>query len=920
MTNTRMRPLRRGLPHLALWSLLLAGPAGAAAQSGDAGPQAPPAESNIVEPELLGSPEARFPEAAFNAGIQADVIVQIDIGEDGKVSNPVPLEVAYYRYDAEGNLVEETGDVSLDPHGFIASANEAVRRYEFKPALLRDAEHPDGVPIPVRVTWKVGFVISEQEIQRQLTEADAARRAEQSATDPSAPVNFSGRVLERGVRDPQLGFRVRVRQTAPDSGLTAEAVTDAQGRFEFPGLAAGSWEVVVDEPGFRRFATVEEVTSTTLTDATFYIERATTGFVTRTTGEPPPKEVTRRILTVREVQRIPGNNNDAIKVVQNLPGVARSAFNGGQVIVRGSAPEDTGFFVDGMQLLQIYHFGGLRSVFPSELLSSVNFYPGAFSVQYGRATGGVIDVKTKSDRLDRYRGFLDTSFIDTGLYLEGPLGEKVDFQLGARRSYIDFILEPIAEQADLSFRTAPRYYDWQARVRYYPNERHTASLFVYGSDDLLDFVLPNEEDLPPDLRGGLRTFSNFQGAIARLDSRFEHNLSNSFQFQFQPQQQGFSLGEGFYFDLDVNFWNIRNTLEWAPSDNFALRLGTDPKLFTGDIRVRLPRPPKEGETPVDIEAAEPIVATESFDPAIYTAYLEADYKPTERLQLIPGARWEYYTRVARAALDGRIAARYRLTDDLVVKAAFGMHHQSPAPDESSTSFGNPNLRLESALHYVAGGEYALTPYLSVNVEGFYKTLDDLVTRTDAVRTAADGTERPLIYDNAAEGRVYGAEVFLRHQLANNFFGWLAYTVSRSERKDRPGEPWRLFDFDQTHILTVVGSYDLPRNWSVGLRWRYVTGSPDTPIETAVFDVDADAYVRVAPSTANESRNPDFHQLDVRVDKRWIYDTWTLNFYLDLQNAYNRANQEGINYQYDYEKSFPVSGIPIFPSFGLRGEF
>ena len=872
--------------------------------------QAPaPASEELVEPELLSSVEAAFPPAAFAAGLQADVILQIDISETGAVTNPIPVEAAYYGYDDKGNLVEETADIAADKHGFISSALAAVTQYKFKPAILKDAKRPEGVAIPVQVTWKVGFVISEQEIQRQLTEKEA-QRDQAVASDPTAPINFQGQLLVRGVRDPLFGVKIKLRQTAPDSGLALEVTTDAEGRFAVPGLKSGTWEIKVDEPGFRLYTTTEQVEAAQLTEATLYIERTREGLVTRTTGEPPPKEVTRRILTVREIQRIPGNNNDAIKVVQNLPGVARAAFGGGQVIVRGSAPEDTAFFVDGMQLLAIYHFGGLRSVFPSEFLSSVNLYPGAFSSQYGRVTGGVIDVRTKTEKLDRLRGHFDVNFIDSSFYLEGPIGKDLDFQVGARRSYIDFLLEPLSETLGLSFTTAPRYYDWQGKVRWYADPNHTASLFIYGSDDLLDFVNEDQRDIPPDLRGGIKISTAFQGAIARLDSKLAPNVTNQFQFQYQPQQQGFSLGQGLYFNLNVDFFSIRDTVEWKASDTLTLRGGTDPKYFSGDIKLKLPRPPKEGETPVGLGNSEIFEITESFDPAIYNLYTEAEWQPVDRLLLIPGLRYEYYNRVERAAADPRLAARYNLTDELVVKAAYGRHHISPTPDETSTSLGNPTLNLEQADHYVLGAEYAFTPYLSFTAEAFFKDLDNLVTRSNG----------PLIYDNAAEGRIYGGEFFLRHQLANNFFGWVAYTISQSERKDRPGEDWRLFDFDQTHILNLIASYDLPSNWSIGARYRYVTGSPNTEIIAGVFDSDSNDYVRVEETTVNASRNKAFQQLDVRVDKRWVFDTWTLNTYLDLQNAINYENQEGVNYQYDFEDSLPATGIPIFPSIGIRGEF
>jgi hypothetical protein len=148
---------------------------------------------------------------------------------------------------------------------------------------------------------------------------------------------------------------------------------------------------------------------------------------------------------------------------------------------------------------------------------------------------------------------------------------------------------------------------------------------------------------------------------------------------------------------------------------------------------------------------------------------------------------------------------------------------------------------------------------------------------------------------------------------------VAYTVSRSERQDREGQPYRLFDFDQTHVLTVVTSFVLPLEFQIGARFRYATGNPDTPVTGAVFDTDVGTYVQIA-GEQNTSRIGDFHQLDIRLDKVWTFEDWILTTYVEVQNVYNRANPEGVDYNYDYTESRPVSGLPIIPGFGIKGEF
>jgi hypothetical protein len=179
--------------------------------------------------------------------------------------------------------------------------------------------------------------------------------------------------------------------------------------------------------------------------------------------------------------------------------------------------------------------------------------------------------------------------------------------------------------------------------------------------------------------------------------------------------------------------------------------------------------------------------------------------------------------------------------------------------------------------------------------------------------------QPLRYDNNGVGRAYGLELVARHDFAHNFTGWLAYTLSRSERRDSNRAGYRLFDFDQTHILTVLGTYLLPRNWQIGTRFRYVTGNPATPVVGAVFDAGRDQYDAVY-GAVNSGRTGSFNQLDVRFDKRWVYQSWMLDIYLDIQNVYNRANPEGQSYNYNFRKSQVQQGLPILPILGVRADF
>ncbi len=897
--------------------------AGAAAQDEAADPPStPPAATDAVPegltpPQLIEQVDAEYPPAAFEDDVEADVVVQLEIDATGAVVSVTPQELVYYTYDASGAAIEDPRALDDDPYGFVPNAVAAAQAYRFEPAIFVDEASPEGRPVPVQLAWRVGFVIDVEEV---TTPVEVAETGDDVRIDPEGPVNFTGRLLERGTRRPLVGFVVALRgPDALDEPLETSTVTDADGGFSFAGLPGGEWTVVIDEVDYFRAESREALSASELTDVTYFIERNSYGeYVSTTTAERPRREVTRRTLEVTEIQRIPGNNNDAIRVVQNLPGVARASFGGGDVIIRGSAPEDTGFYLDGMPIPAVYHFGGLRAVFPSEILGEIEFLPGGFGAEYGGVTGGIVNVTTSDDGPERVSGHVDVNLIDTGVFLETPLGDNVFLQVGGRRSYIDAVLKPIAPAIGLDFATAPRYYDGQARVVAELADRHTLSLIVYGSDDLLDLVLEDESDLDPNQRGGIRTRLSFYGAQVGLRSRLADDLTNDLRIQAYRAAFGFSLGTELFFDLNTTEYSFRDTLTWEPSDRFTLRYGLDIDVQPFDIAVSLPRPPKEGEEPGSFGAADIITTDESgnwYEPA---QWVELDIRPTERLQLVPGLRQGWYRQVEQWEVDPRLMVRYGITDAATIKAAVGRYHQPPVNEELSEEFGNPALGLERAWHYVVGTEYQFTDTISLGVDLFYKQLGELVSRSDDV-VERGGEVVPEVYDNGGVGRVYGAELLLRHEPSERFFGWIAYTLSRSERRDSGSSEYRLFDFDQTHILTLLGSYNLPKNWSIGARFRLVSGNPTTPIVGSVYDADADQYIRVT-GEANSVRQLPFHQLDVRVDKRWIYDRWTLNAYLDLQNVYNRMNPEGVTYSYDFSEEAIITGLPLLPSFGIRAEF
>ena len=171
----------------------------------------------------------------------------------------------------------------------------------------------------------------------------------------------------------------------------------------------------------------------------------------------------------------------------------------------------------------------------------------------------------------------------------------------------------------------------------------------------------------------------------------------------------------------------------------------------------------------------------------------------------------------------------------------------------------------------------------------------------------------LVQDGS--GRSYGAQLLVRAAPWRGLSGWLSYTGGRSERRDHPGSPWRLFDYDQTHILTLVAEYAF-RHWSFGTRLRWATGFPRTPVEGGYFDARDNRYDPLF-GAQNSIRIPDFVQLDVRAEYAFVWSRATLRLYLDVQNVTDRRNAEELVYSADYTSRGAITGLPTLAVLGVR---
>jgi hypothetical protein len=307
--------------------------------------------------------------------------------------------------------------------------------------------------------------------------------------------------------------------------------------------------------------------------------------------------------------------------------------------------------------------------------------------------------------------------------------------------------------------------------------------------------------------------------------------------------------------------------------------------------------------------------------------------PTARWRIVPAVRVDFAQDSGHTDVSPRINARYDLiaADPVsgrrrtTLKGGVGVFRQPPQFQETDPVFGTPGLESNNAMHYTLGAEQELTQQVELSVEGYYKDLGEgpLGIGSDLV-VSAQLPNGGFGYVNEGVGSVIGLETLLKYKPDERFFGWIAYSVGRSVRRDHPRAPEYLFQYDQTHNLVVLGSYRLGRGWEFGGRFRLVSGSLYTPVLgppalPSVYAADAGSYTPLQNKPFSR-RLPVFHALDLRLDKRWQFQDWRLSTYLDVQNVYNYQAVEGVVYNYNFSQQTYQTGLPIIPSIGIRGEF
>ncbi len=699
------------------------------------------------------------------------------------------------------------------------------------------------------------------------------------------------------------------------------AVTDIDGKYAIEGIEPGLYNVQATFVGYKTKTIFEvEIFTSRPTVLDIRLEAGATNLeaveiTTEVFERNAESPVSLQQIGTNEIQRNPGGNRDISRALQILPGVASSLSFRNDIIIRGGAPNENRFFLDGVEVPVINHFatqgssGGPVGIINVNFIQNVDFYSGAFPANRGNALSSVLEFTQKDGNTEGLKGNFTLSATDVGLTLDGPLSEKTTFIASARRSYLQFLFGVLG----LPF--LPTYNDAQFKVKHRFNEKNEITFIGLGALDQFELNESAAQDAETEeerqeinyILGNLpvnnqwnytvganykhfsgKSFQNIVLSRSHLNNRaekYEQNverpenlilnyeseeIENKFRFEHTQRTNGWRLNAGINLE-DVTYFN--STFN---------RISVDTSVSVVDF------------------SSEINFQRFGFFGSINRSFLE------ERLLLSFGLRsdWNNWGESMSNPIDQlspRFSLSYSITPELSFQANVGRYYQLPPytvmgfrNNEGDLVNKENGVTYIQSDHYVAGFQYVFPSNTKISVEGFFKDYAGYpFTTLDSINLANLGADFGVIGNepvvSIGEGRSYGLEFLVQRKLFNGLFGIAALTLVRSEFTDKNGD-YVPSAWDNQFILSLTAGKKFAKNWEVGTRIQVLGGPPFTPVDAEtsslipVWNVNNRGILD--NNRLNEERAPVSYQVDFRIDKKYFFDKWSLNVYFDVENITN----------------------------------
>jgi hypothetical protein len=735
-----------------------------------------------------------------------------------------------------------------------------------------------------------------------------------------------GRVLDAVSARPVAGAVVTI------PGTPLSATSGADGAFRFEAVAAGIWRFQAAAIGYRPLVLPDVVVApgrrpdVVLRLEPLPIELAGIVIEPEYFARPPSAATSTQSLSNEEIRRLPGGLEDVARAVAAQPGVVQVSDGRNDLIVRGGAPSENLYLIDGIEVDNINHFGtqgatgGPLSFVNLDFVRDVTFSTGGFGARYGDRLSSVLGIDLRDGRSDRLGGRATLASSQFGLDLEGPTGGAGSFLLSVRRSYLDFVFKA----ADFGF--VPEYWDILGRWTYRPTAIDELGFFAIGALDNVDFF-NDTEDQRYDNAQVLGNAQNryvaglsWRRVLGRglLDVRVGRNFAD-----YTFQQSDTLLQQIFGSSSRESETALRTDLGWMFGGGWDLHVGLQGKLATVRGTAEFP-----AGFDTDFGDTVPVGTSAEWDRRFtkVAGYAELAQDLTGRLQVAAGVRLDAFPALASPVAWGpRLALAYDVGLRTTLALSGGIYRQAPAYVWVAANPVNEQLRHIRTDQAVLGIEHRPRADLRVRLEVYGKRYDHYAASTfrrylvmantgagfggaDEDEFAAFGFD-PLVSEGS--GVAVGGELLVQKRMSEiPLYGTLALAIGQArytalDSVERDGS------YERRANLTLSGGYRFNPRWEASLKFRLGTGLPYTP-----YGPDGTRD----PAAYNAERLPVTHALDVRVDRRWNFRAWNLVIYLDVLNVYNRKNVTGIRWDARTSAAEFDTSLGILPTLGVSAEF
>ncbi len=741
------------------------------------------------------------------------------------------------------------------------------------------------------------------------------------AQDARRTGTITGAAVNAVTREPLVGTNVVILDT------TLGAATNSEGRFTIENIPVGTYVLRASMIGFSSAVRTDIVVSTarpaevqfSLSETNVEIEG-----VTITAGyfqKIPGAALSTQTQSNEEIRRLPGGFEDVVRAISILPGVAQVQAGRNDLIVRGGAPSENLFIVEGIEVPNINHFGtqgatgGPQSFINLDFISGTSFSTGGFGVQYGDRLSSALQIDLRDGRNDRIGGKATVSASQFGLNLEGPINSDGNFIFSARRSYLDFIFRAAG------FGFVPEYWDFLAKANYRISNTDRISIMGIAALNNVRQFNDTDEQRFDNSRILYSNQDQFIGGISwqrLIPSGFITVTLGQTFVDYAYRQNDINLKPVFSNDSYEYEYSLRADLVLQLDRNTEINIGTQGRVaqIKSDIFLR------SFETNFGKELSlDRVFSTTGYKSAVYAQIS----RRISDLNITGGLRMDYFNLIENSiAFSPRLSASYSISEQTDLNAAVGRYYQAPSYIWLASNPINRNLQYIGVDQYILGIERLLREDTKISLEGYYKNYFDypastvrqylVMANTGAGFGGADegfasfGID-PLVSQGA--GHAYGVELFIQKKLSEiPYYGTFSISYNNAnyialDDESRPGT------FYQRWILNLGGGYILNEKWELSTRFRFSTGRPYTP-----FDSDGTQD----PSQYNSVRIPANHSLDLRIDRRWSFDTWFLITYIDIQNIYNRPFVDAPRFNKRTGDIEQTGSIGILPSIGISAEF